>query len=254
MKRKFIGLVILAIVFISGCASTSGPTSDVGIVNGKYAVQTTIPNNNKGKKVNLIGGQSYSCENLLLDKNGKQIKYTFDLKLSQDGHHMTWYNDKHDGKTLETSYIGKLVFKPLIGFVETTKNGQVIVPGSDNAGVIGMFYSVSDVQKFYKISEKFQNGKITQSESLNLLEKQQIRVSKAVCTQITNNTYTHTRYLTDHEIDAYKHGQQIAVQQRAVDSANYNASMARMQEQNAQINYNTQQMFNRMNTYKVKVY
>jgi len=239
-------------VLINGCATTSGPTSNVGIINGKYAVQTTVPNNNKGKKVNLTFGQSYSCKNTFTGNDGKTNKVTFDLKTSKDGKSITWHNDKVNGKTSEGYYVGKLVFKPGKGFVETTKGKQAILLSQNNSGEIGIFKNVREREKFTKLNQRFKNGQIIKSEYDLRLKK--IKAYTSSCTQTTNNTYSSSRYLTNHEIDAYKHGQQIAVQQRSIDSANYNATMARIQNQNAQTNYNTQQMLNRMNTYNVKIY
>lgn len=248
---KVIAGAALGIIILSGCASTSGPTSNVGIINGKYAIQTTTPNNNKGKKVNLTGGQTYSCENSFLDKNGKQQKVSYDLKVSEDGNSIIWYNDKVNGATPEGYYIGKIVFKPGHGFVETTKGKQAFLFSKNNSGKMASFASVRDREKFMQLAKKWQNGKIIKSEYDNGIKN--IKGTTAVCTQITNNTYTKTRYLTDHEISAYQQGQQIAVQQRAIDSANWNATMANIQAQNAQMNYNTQQMLNRTNTYNVNV-
>ena len=216
-----VGLVLL----FSGCASTSGPTTNVGIVNGKYAARTTIPNNNKGKKVKITAGQSYNCE-MTGSVDGKI--YSFDLKVSNDGNTLLSYNDKVNGKLSPTSYTGKFVFKPKYGWAETTKGSGVFRTSPQHPSKI--FLAMNKKQA------KANQGYVFQ------------------CTQTTNNTITHTRYMTNHEIDAYKHGQQIAVQQRAIDSANYNATMANIQAQNAQMNYNTQQMMNRNNTYKVKIY
>lgn len=238
-----VGLVLL----FSGCASTNGPTSQVGIVNGKYAVQTTVPNNNKGKKVNLTAGQIHSCEISATDMDGQQKKYTFDLKIAQDGKHISWYNVKTNGVTPENYYISKMIWKQGLGFVETTKQDKVLLPSQDNNGKIVVFESVKDAKNFHKVLNRFANGEITKSEWENQMKKYKVRLLEAVCTQMTDNTYTHTRYLTAHEIDAYKHGQQIAVQQRAIDSADHN-------ERRNRINYNTQQMLNRTNTYNVKVY
>jgi len=254
MKLLFKMLVGVGLVLLfNGCASTSGPTSRVGIVNGRYAVQTTVPNNNKGKKVNLTGGQSYSCETSFVDKSGKQIKYTFDLKITPDAKYITWYNDKDNGVAPKTAYIRKMVFKPSLGaFVETTKHDQVLVPSRNNTGNILLLKSEKEAKKFFRLNQKYQNGKLTKSEYQNQIRK--IRAYQAVCTQTTNNTYYNTRYMSRDEIDMYKTNQQLAVQQRAIDSANYNASMDRLQAQTAQMNYNTQQMLNRMNTYNVRIY
>ncbi len=220
------GLLVIGSIFVmSGCASTTGPTTQVGIVNGKYAAQTTIPNNNKGKKVKITAGQSYNCE--LKDSNTGDI-FSFDLKVSNDGNSLLSYNDKRNGKLSPTSYTGKLVWKPNYGFVETIKGDSVIRINIKDPSKILLSMTKKDGEAY--------RGNILQ------------------CTQTTNNTLTDTRYLTNHEIDAYKHGQQIAVQQRAIDSANYNATMANLQAQTAQTNYNTQQMLNRMNTYNVNVY
>lgn len=247
MKLFKILVSVGLVLFFSGCASTNGPTSQVGIVNGKYAVQTTVPNNNKGKKVNLTAGQIYSCEASGTGKDGQQNKYTFDLKIAQDGEHITWYNDKINGVTGENYYIGKMVWKQGLGFIETTKHDQVLVPWTNNTGDITILGSVKDAKNFHKAISRFANGEITKSEFANQMKKYKVRLYDAVCTQMTDNTYSHTRYLTAHEIDAYKHGQQIAVQQRAIDSAEHNARRNR-------INYNIQQMLNRTNTYNVKVY
>ena len=225
MKKKFILLTILAVVLISGCASTSRPTSKVGIVNGKYAVKTTVPNNNKGKKVNITMGQSYHC--IAKSNDGKQTM-SFDLKALSDGKTLLDGNNKSNGKLSPTGYPGKYVHNPKYGFVETTKGSNIIQISSDNSGRIGL----------YSNKKALKSGK-----GIGF-----------VCTQTTANTYSNTRYLTDHEIDAYKHGQQIAVQQRSIDSANYNATMSRIQNQNTQMNYNTQQMLNRMNTYNINVH
>ncbi len=224
MKRKVIVQVILLVIIFSGCASTPKPTSNVGIVNGKYAVQTTVPNNNKGKKVDITAGQSYKCA----ATNNKGDVYSFDLKANSDRKSLLTYNDSINGKLSKGSYTGRFVHKPKYGFVETTKGNGVVQVGSDKSGRVALYMAKKDVAA--------KRGIVFQ------------------CTQTTNNTYYNTRYLTNHDISAYQHNQQVAIQQRAINDANYNASMARMQAQSAQTNYSTQQMLNRMNTYNVKVY
>ena len=82
MKRIILslGFFLGGMFLLSGCASSSGPTTRVGIVNGKYAAQTVIPNNNKGKIENITMGQSYYC--IARHKDGKQT-ISFDLKSNQ---------------------------------------------------------------------------------------------------------------------------------------------------------------------------
>jgi hypothetical protein len=243
-----IGLVLL----IAGCTSTSGPTSQVGIINGKYAIQTVIPNNNKGKKVNLSAGQSYACETTLVKKNGQKDKVTFDLKISADGKTIVWYNDKVNGKTPPGYYISKLVYQQSLGFIERGEHRRVLMASSDNTGNIILFQNETHARKFLALNRQFSNGKINKSEYSKQASK--IHAIGYTCTQTTNNAYISSRYMTKDEIDIYKMNQQIAVQQRAIDSANYNASMARLQAQTAQMNYNTQQMLNSINTYNINVY
>ncbi len=225
MKKDNVTLALCATVLFTGCTSSSGPTTRVGIVNGRYAAQTVIPNSNKGKKVNITMGQSYNC--IAKSNDGKQTM-SFDLKALSDGKTLLDGNHKTNGKFSPSSYPGKYVHNPKYGFVETAKGSNIIQISSDNSGRISLFPNKKALKS--RMGYGF------------------------VCTQTTANAYSNTRYLTNHEIDAYKHGQQIAVQQRAIDSASYNASMARLQAQTAQTNYNTQQMLNRMNTYNVNVY
>jgi len=217
--------LFIGILFLSGCVSSSAPTTKVGIVNGKYAAQTVIPNNNKGKKVNITTGQSYYC--VATSKDGKET-LSFDLKALSDGKTLLNYNDRHNGNPMPTSYTAKLVHKVKYGFVEITKGSNIIRISSNNSGLIGVYPN--------KKSLKSGQG------------------MAYICTQTTANTYYNTRYLTRDEVNAYQHNQQIAVQQRAINSAKYNATMSRIQAQTAQTNYNTQQMLNRMNTYNVNVY
>lgn len=252
-RKIAISGVIMSVILLSGCASTSGPTSNVGIVNGKYAVQTVVPNNNKGKKVNFATGQRYACETQFQGNAGEKILYTFDLTTSQDGQSIVWDNDKQNGKSSDTSYIGKLVYKPNVGFVETTKGKTALLLSQNNTGTVMSFKTEKDMKTFLRVMKETQEAGWNEKEFRSKLIANKVQAYQAVCTQMTNNPITHTRYLTDHEIDAYKHGQQIAVQQRAIDSANYNATMSRIQAQNAQMNYNTQQMLNRMNTYNVNI-
>ena len=222
MKKYWFSTILVPILF-SGCASTSRPTSAVGIVNRQYALQTTMPNNNKGKKVRITYGQSYHC---VYTHKGVDMA-SFDLKASSTEKSFLAYNKKVKGKKVKGNS-GRYVYDPKYGHVGTEKKDGVLVLLSDNSGRIAV----------YNTKKAF-------------LAKRGLIVE---CTQTTNNSYTHTRYLTNHEISAYQHNQQIAVQQKAINDANYNASMSRMQAQNAQANYNLQQSMNRSNTYNVKVY
>jgi hypothetical protein len=240
---------IISVVLLSGCASTSGPKSRVAIVNGKYTIQTTVPNNNKGKKVNLTAGQNYSCKKSYLDNDGKQHRVTFDLKFSDNGKNITWYNDKVDGITPEGYYIGKIAFKPGLGYVETTKGKQAFILTKNNSGKIAVFGSVKDREKFIKLTQRFQNGEITQSEYANIGSKQKIRIYDATCTQTTNNTVTHTRYLTDHEIDAYKYRQRL---KEARDRAEMNEVFDAMGQLGTQLQQMNGGMVNSYQNYSLK--
>ena len=252
MKIKSTVLIVLSIALINGCGSTPRPTSQVGIVNGKYAIQNTVYNNNKGKKVNLTSGQSYNCEKSFSDKEGKLHKITFDLKFHEDGKRMTWHNKKIDGEISKNSVVRNIVLNKEKEFVETTRGKIALSLSPNNSGTIAVFDSSKEQKKLLKLNKKIKNGEINHSEWQ--ASTGNIKVIQFTCTQTTNNSYRNTRYLTSDEIDAYKHNQQLAMQQRTIDSANYNASMGRLQNQSAQINYNTQQMLNRSNTYNVKVY
>ena len=201
MRKTLLSSIAVSAILLSGCASTSQPTSKVGIVNGKYAVQTTVPNNNKGKKVNLIPGQSYHC--IVIDK---ALTKGFDLKFNRDKSFLFTAPGVSERFVYNKKFMG-------------WKNGDYGIKFSpDNKGKI------------------------------MLGNTRQKKAASFQCTQTTNNAYTSTRYLTKDEISAYQHNQQIAVQQRAINNANYNATMDRIQAQNAQRNYNTQQMLNRTNT------
>ena len=203
MKNFFMKIslasAMISVILLSGCASKSSPTSRIGIVNGKYAIQTTVPNNNKGKKVNLTAGQNYSCE-----VQGKK-KITFDLKVSEDGKNMTWYNDKVDGIIPEGYYVGKIAYKPDLGLVEITKGKQAFLATSNNSGDFMVFQNVKEREKFLKLVKAVQAGKITKLEYKKRMQK--VKGFVANCTQTTNNTVTHTRYLTDHEINVYQYHQ-----------------------------------------------
>ncbi len=223
-RKISLASAILSVILLSGCVSTSGPTSRVGIVNGKYAIQTTIPNKNKGKKVNLTAGQNYSCE-----VQGKQ-KITFDLKVSEDGKNITWYNDKVDGVTPEGYYVGKIAFKPGLGWIETTKGKQAFSFNFNDSGAIIVFRDLKEREKFINLLQRSAKGKITKPEFNKRMNK--IKAYGATCTQTTNNTVTHTRYLTDHEINVYQRNQR---QKRAEMNEVFNA-MGQLGNQLQQMN------------------
>ncbi len=215
-------LFVVTMILLVGCASNSGPTTNVGIVNGKYAMRTVIPNNNKGKIVQIVSGQDYHCKH----KNDTGKKFSFDMQSRKDTFMI--YNYKMNGKKIPNNpAVRKLVSNKKVGFVQV--NGKWIARLSDT-----------------------ELGKISIVPDKKWLKKDLGWIFE--CTQTTNNPYIYTKTMTKDEIDLYKHNQQIAVQQRAIDSADYNAVMSSLQAQTAQTNYNTQQMMNRMNTYKVNVY
>lgn len=220
MRKALLASISISAILLSGCAGTKAPSSKVGMYNGKYAVTTTVPNNNKGKKVNITFGQTYACEQ---KSDTSQIK--FKLTTTYDNQ-MVMEDVTTNGKPQKGSFGGTQYFKfiPKVGFAKKGAK-DIIRTTHDNSGRIHLYQKKEDIAKAW--------------------------ASTFICTQITNNSYKNTRYMTEHEISAYQHNQQIAVQQRATDSANYNATMARIQ---AQTNYNTQQILNRTNTYNVKVY
>jgi len=223
-----IALVIgfVGIFLLNGCVSTSQPTSKVGIVNGKYAIQTVVPNNNKGKKVDLLGGQSYYC---LMNK--KKSKLSFNLRVSEDGKKFTAYNMLTNGKKNKNAPSTDIYrYKKGYAYVDT-RSGAMLFNPKNNSGKVAW------------LPKKMKIKKMTKDTQAAIFQ----------CVQTTNNSYTNTRYLTRDEISAYQHNQQIAVQKKAIDSANYNAMMTNLQAQSAQANYNTQQSLNRMNTYNVNV-
>lgn len=189
MRKELLSSISISVILLSGCASTSQPTSKVGIVNGKYAVTTTGPNNNKGKKVNITEGQSYLCSQA---SNGNLT--TFKL-IANKNSTLTVHDSTFNGKLVKGSFAGTnyFTYKPKYGFI---KNGakDIIRITNDDSGKVYLFQKKEDIAKNW--------------------------ASTFTCTQTTNNPYRTTRYMTDHEISAYQHNQNIAVQQESIDASN----------------------------------
>lgn len=172
-KKIIVGIGILGVLF-AGCGSPAEPTSKVGIINGKYALQTEVPNNNKGKKVPIIPGQSYNCAKI--NTNGKI--YSFDLNYYIEDKSLLTYDHTLDGKKLKGRGATRFEYKPNEGFVATETTENTIIMISQNESQI----------------ELFNNKKNRGAKTGSMFQ----------CTQTTNYPQTVTRYLANHEISEYQ--------------------------------------------------
>ena len=142
MNKIALVMGFVGILLLNGCVSTSQPTSNVGIINGKYAIQTVVPNNNKGKKVNLSADQNYYCS-----MKKKNSSFSFDLRVGEDGKNFITYNMLANGKKDKNSPSSEIYrYKKGYAYVGTRK-GDMLLNLRNNSGKVVWFPKKMNINK-----------------------------------------------------------------------------------------------------------